>query len=64
MRFEDFVLRQEETLTRLEEFLGFKLARIPVKPEAVDRWKLDAAINYYDFFAPAMEEYGYVKRET
>ena len=64
VRLEDFVLKQEETLTRLEEFLGFKLARIPVKPEAVGRWKLDdenpaTGTNYFDIFEPAMHEYGY-----
>ncbi len=59
VRFEDFVLKQEETLQRLEDFLEMKLARIPVNPDAVDRWKLDTGVNYYDFFAPAMLEYGY-----
>ncbi len=59
VRFEDFVTNQEETLQRLEDFLEIKLARIPVNPEAVDRWKLDSGVNYYDFFAPAMLEYGY-----
>jgi hypothetical protein len=59
VRFEDFVLRQDETLARLEDFLGISLAKIPVHPEAVDRWRADEGINYYDFFAPAMIEYGY-----
>jgi hypothetical protein len=59
VRLEDFVLRQEETLARLEEFLGLKMARIPVKPEAVDRWRKDAHTHYFDFFEPAMREYGY-----
>jgi hypothetical protein len=59
VRFEDFVLNQEETLTRLENFLGFPLARIPVNPEAVGRWKLAEGVTYFDFFAPAMREYGY-----
>ena len=59
VRFEDFVQRQDETLARLESYLGVKLARIPVKPEAVGRWEADTGSNYYDFFAPAMERYGY-----
>lgn len=59
VRFEDFILRQAETLARLEDFLGFKLVRIPVNPEAVDRWRQDDGVNYFDFFAPAMREYGY-----
>lgn len=59
VRFEDFVLRQEETLARIEAFLGIPLARIPVKPESVDRWKRDNGVNYCNFFRPAMREYGY-----
>jgi hypothetical protein len=59
IRFEDFVLRQEETLQKLEDFLGINLARIPVNREAVDRWKLDTQENYFPFFEPAMREYGY-----
>lgn len=59
VRFEDFVLRQEETLTRLEVFLGIKLARIAVNPEAVGRWRSDAEHRELDFFQPALREYGY-----
>jgi len=59
VRFEDFVLHQDRTLRRLEEFLGFKLAKIPVKPEAVGRWKTDEGVHGYDFFAPAMQQYDY-----
>ena len=67
VRFEDFVLRQDATLARLEDFLGFELAKIPVNPEAVDRWQRmelpeESVENpyYYDFLDPAMLEYGYV----
>jgi hypothetical protein len=59
VRFEDFVLKQEETLARLEAFLGFPLARIIVRPEVIGRWKTDEGVNYFDFFEPAMKEYGY-----
>ena len=59
VRFEDFVMRQEETLERLEDYLEIPLGRIIVRPEAVERYKSDNGINYYDFFAPAMTEYGY-----
>jgi len=59
VRFEDFVLNQTATLARLEDFLGLPLATIPVNPEAVDRWKTDKGVNYFDFFKPAMLEYGY-----
>jgi hypothetical protein len=59
VRFEDFVMDQDKTLAKLEDFLGIKLAKIPVQPEAVGRWKLDEGVNYFDFFEPAMIEYGY-----
>jgi hypothetical protein len=59
VRFEDFILQQDETLERLEDFLRIKLAKIPVRSEAVDRWKLDEGISYYDFLEPGMIEYGY-----
>ena len=67
VRFEDFVLHQDETLVRLESFLGFKLAKIEVNPEAVGRWRQPATmddesadVSNYDFLTPAMEEYGYL----
>jgi hypothetical protein len=59
VRFEDFVLRQEETLHRLQEFLGFPLARIPVRPEAVGRWRHDTGRHDFDFFAGEMQAHGY-----
>jgi len=59
VRFEDFVLRQDETLARLEAFLGIPLVKIPVNPEAVGRWKSDSLVNYFDFFAPTMAQYQY-----
>jgi Sulfotransferase family len=59
VRLEDFVLKQEETLGRLESFLGIKLARIPVRPEVVGRHLQDEGVNYFDFLAPAMQRYGY-----
>jgi hypothetical protein len=59
MRFEDFVLNRDHELARLEEFLGIELARIPVRQDAVARWKRDEGVNYYDFLAPAMAQHGY-----
>ena len=47
VRFEDFVLRQDEMLARLEAYLGFPLAKIPVRPESIGRWK--TAQGPYDF---------------
>ncbi|MDF1512433.1 MAG: sulfotransferase [Anaerolineae bacterium] len=65
IRFEDFVLHQEETLARLENYLGFSLAKIPVDREAVGRWKQTAThdesgdFREFDFLAPAMQAFGY-----
>ena len=59
VRFEDFVLDQERTLARLEEYLGIPLARIPVRTDRAGRYKADVGQNYFDFFEPAMREYGY-----
>ncbi len=62
VRFEDFVLRQDETLGRLEAFLGFPLARIPVRTEPVGRWKTDEGRHDFDFIRPALIEYGYIDK--
>ena len=59
VKFEDFVLQQDETIERLEEYLGIPLERIEVRPEAVGRCRKDGGVNYWDFLAPAMAEYGY-----
>jgi hypothetical protein len=59
VRFEDFVLKQEETLQRLEEFLHIPLARIEVRPDSVNRYLSDPDASTYDFFEPAMKEYNY-----
>ena len=59
VRFEDFVLDQDRTLARIGKFLGIKLAKIPVRPDSIGRWKTDTEVNYFDFFEPAMKEYGY-----
>lgn len=59
VRFEDFVLKQKQTIRKLQEFLGIELPLIPVRPEAVDRWKTDEDVNYFGLFEPAMKHYGY-----
>jgi len=59
VRFEDFVLDQERTLQRLERFLGIPLARIPVRRDTVGRWKSDPGNTWFDFFEPAVRQYGY-----
>ena len=59
LRFEDFVLKQDETLVKLEEYLGISMAKIPVRPEAVGRWK--TSDEQYDFpvFHDEIKKYGY-----
>ncbi|MCE5278425.1 MAG: sulfotransferase [Planctomycetaceae bacterium] len=59
VRFEDFILDQDATLKRLEAFLGIPLAKIPVRPDSVGRWKSDTENHWFDFLAPAMDEHGY-----
>jgi hypothetical protein len=60
VRFEDFVLRQEQTLAGLEEFLGFPLARISVRPEAVGRWKHSETSTDLEIFHEDLVEQGYL----
>jgi len=50
VRFEDFVMKQDETIQRLEGFLGFPLVKVPVKADAVGRWRQDANPPKFDFF--------------
>ena len=59
VRFEDFVLDQDRTVRRLDEFLGISLAKIAVRPEAVGRWKRDTGAHCFDFFAEEIAERGY-----
>ncbi len=60
VRFEDFVLDQERTLTRLEAFLGIPLARITVRPESVGRWRTDTGKTDFPFLRDELLEYGYI----
>lgn len=59
VRFEDMIFRQDETLGRLEKFLGVPLQKIEMRPDSVGRYKTDAGVHYYDFFAQDMKECGY-----
>jgi hypothetical protein len=60
VRLEDFVLRQDVTLQRLEAFLGVPLAKIPVKPEVIGRWRKDPEHHDFDFLADEMKRHEYV----
>ncbi|MDJ0636044.1 MAG: tetratricopeptide repeat protein [Xenococcaceae cyanobacterium MO_188.B29] len=59
IRYEDFVLKQEETLLRLEEFLEVPLARVIVRKDAIGRWKTDRDRHFFSFFKPALIENKY-----
>ncbi len=59
VRFEDMVLDQEDTLTRIEEFLGIPMARIEMRPESVGRWKSDDKVHDFPCFEDELLAYGY-----
>ncbi|HEY3290465.1 MAG TPA: sulfotransferase [Anaerolineae bacterium] len=59
VRFEDFVLRQDEAIQKLQTYLGFPLGKIIIRPEAVGRWKTDTGTHFFNFFQDDMTELGY-----
>jgi hypothetical protein len=59
VRFEDFVLSQDAALKELEAYLGFPLAKIPVRAETVGRWRNDDGRHDFDFFEQDLLAYGY-----
>ena len=59
VRFEDLILDQERTLARVEAFLGFGLARIPVRADSVGRWKTDDGVHCFPFFDEDLAALGY-----
>ncbi|MCL1793760.1 MAG: sulfotransferase [Oscillospiraceae bacterium] len=59
IRFEDMVNDQDETLKKLENYLGIKMAKIEMRPDSVGRWKKETGKYMYDFFAEDMAECGY-----
>jgi hypothetical protein len=60
VRFEDFVIRQDETLGRLQDYLGFPLTKIPVDPTRIGQWQADTGTHDFDFFRDDLVEHGYV----
>ena len=50
VRFEEFVLRQQQTLGRLEAFLGIPMAQIPVRCDTVGRWRAEVASASFEDF--------------
>jgi hypothetical protein len=61
LRFEDFVLNQDEVLAKLEGFLGIPMGKIIVRPDAVGRWtKSSEDFSRFDhLFKQDMIEQGY-----
>ena len=60
VRFEDFVLKQDATLARLQDYLGFPLAKIPVDPTRIGQWQSDTGTHDFDFFQADLIEHGYL----
>jgi hypothetical protein len=52
VRFEDFVMRQSDTLDRLEQFLGIPMAKIPVRADSVGRWRREPGCEIAGMFPP------------
>ena len=61
VRFEDFVLKNEETSRRLEAFLGFPMGRVITRPEAVYRWKTSGLdfTRFENLFDQEITDLGY-----
>ena len=59
VRFEDFVLKQDETLARIAEFLDIPLAKIPVRAESIGRWKTDEGKHDFPTFMEDLRELEY-----
>lgn len=60
VRFEDMVFSQDETLQKLESFLGVKLAKIEMRTDSIGRWKADGGNYMFGFFKEDMLECGYL----
>jgi hypothetical protein len=61
IRFEDFVLHQDDVLVQLSDFLGMPMGKIIVRPDAVGRWKTsNVDFSRFDhLFRQDMVEQGY-----
>jgi hypothetical protein len=61
IRFEDFVFKHEETMQRLERFLGVPLGRVITRKDAVGRWRMSDVDfgRFGSLFAQEMSEQGY-----
>ncbi len=59
LRFEDMVFKQDETLLKLESFLGMPMAKIEMRADSVGRYKNDGGIHSFDFFKEDIAQCGY-----
>ncbi|MAE61972.1 MAG: hypothetical protein CMJ49_11530 [Planctomycetaceae bacterium] len=61
VRLEDFVTRQQATLTRLQRFLGFPLEAISVRPQVVGRWRRNPQPVHFNFYQAELRSHGYLR---
>ena len=59
IRLEDFILDNDQTILRLEKYLGLALTSIPVYPEVIGRWRTSDKICSFDFFSDDLLRFGY-----
>lgn len=60
VRFEDFVLKQDETLQRLGAYLDLPMAKIEVRPESVGRWRrAEEPVPEFEFLKEELEQHDY-----
>ena len=59
VKLEDFVLQQDQTLKRLQDFLGFALNKVPVRTDRIRLWQEDPRHKEVDFLQEALQELSY-----
>ncbi|RKX29963.1 MAG: hypothetical protein DRP71_15765 [Verrucomicrobia bacterium] len=60
VRFEDFVLNQDEALKRIGDFMGLPMAKIEVRPESVGRWRrAEEEVPEFEFLEEEIQDHGY-----
>lgn len=59
VRFEDMVFHQDEVLEKVGDYLGVKLAKIPMRTDSVGRYKTTDEPCMFDFFKEDLDECGY-----
>ncbi|MEO1132758.1 MAG: sulfotransferase [Cyanobacteria bacterium J06639_1] len=59
VRFEDFVLKQDETLAKLARFLDRPLSKVIVKRAPIGRWRSDSGKHSFEYFDEALRAHHY-----